>query len=51
MNETYTVNVQKADDPRKLYETYYRFGIRPTWLQINRVLNKQVRLIFLMCQY
>jgi len=33
---------KKADDPRKLYETYYRFGIRPTWLQINRVLNKQV---------
>jgi len=33
---------KKADDPRKMYERFYRYGIRPTWLQINRVLNKQV---------
>lgn len=32
----------KTDDPLKLYERFYRYGIRPTWLQINRVLNKRI---------
>ena len=32
----------KQNDPLKLYERFYRYGIRPTWLQISRVLNKRV---------
>ena len=33
---------KKHEDPLKLYERFYRYGIRPTWLQISRVLNKQI---------
>ena len=33
----------KTEDPLKLYERFYRFGIRPTWLQVNRVLNKRTQ--------
>merc|ERR1712183_1125048 len=32
----------KVEDPLKLYERFYRYGIRPTWLQPNRVINKRI---------
>ena len=32
----------KHDDPHKLFERFYRYGIRPTWLQPNRVINKRI---------
>ncbi|CAB4062385.1 CHD4 [Lepeophtheirus salmonis] len=32
---------RKADDPLKLYERYFRYGIRPEWLQIHRILNRR----------
>merc|ERR1719464_1606179 len=31
----------KQDDPRQLFKRFYRYGIKPTWLQPNRVLNKR----------
>merc|ERR1719350_1114609 len=31
----------KQEDPRQLFKTFYRYGIKPTWLQPNRVLNKR----------
>jgi len=32
----------KQEDPLKLYENFYRYGIRPTWLQPNRCINKRI---------
>ncbi|QQP48589.1 ChromodomainhelicaseDNAbinding protein Mi2 -like protein, partial [Caligus rogercresseyi] len=31
----------KAEDPNKLYERFFRYGIRPEWLQIHRILNRR----------
>jgi len=31
----------KAEDPLKLHERFYRYGIRPEWLQIHHVTSRQ----------
>ena len=31
----------KHEDPRQMFKTFYRYGIKPTWMQPNRVLNKR----------
>ena len=31
----------KHEDPRQMYKKFYRYGIRPTWLQPMRVLNRR----------
>eukprot|EP00092_Neocalanus_flemingeri_P015825 GFUD01017130.1.p1 GENE.GFUD01017130.1~~GFUD01017130.1.p1 ORF type:complete len:1937 (+),score=754.41 GFUD01017130.1:187-5997(+) len=31
----------KQEDPKQMYKRFYRYGIRPTWLQPNRVLNRR----------
>jgi len=33
----------QKEDPHQMYKRYYRYGIRPTWLQPCRVLNRRVR--------
>jgi len=33
----------QKDDVHQMYKRYYRYGIRPTWLQPNRVLNRRIR--------
>ena len=33
----------QKEDPHQMYKNFYRYGIRPTWLQPNRVLNRRVR--------
>lgn len=30
---------EKEADPHNLEEKYYRYGIKPDWLQIHRILN------------
>merc|ERR1719354_540280 len=42
MSHSRKLKHHKHDDPLKLYERFYRFGIRPTWLQPNRVINKRI---------
>merc|ERR1712012_750398 len=32
---------KKADDPYKLQERFFRYGIRPEWLQIHHVISKR----------
>jgi len=32
---------KRAEDPYKLQERFFRYGIRPDWLQIQKVLSKQ----------
>ncbi|XP_050414709.1 chromodomain-helicase-DNA-binding protein 4 isoform X3 [Patella vulgata] len=32
----------KGDDPHNLEERYYRYGVRPEWLQIHRIINHRV---------
>merc|ERR1712088_54510 len=32
----------QKEDPHQMYKRYYRYGIRPTWLQPCRVLNRRV---------
>ena len=32
---------KKVDDPYKLHERFFRYGIRPEWLQIHHVCNKR----------
>merc|ERR1719427_1199098 len=31
----------KQEDPKQMYKRFYRYGIKPTWLQPNRVLNRR----------
>ena len=31
----------KTEDPMQMYKRFYRYGIRPTWLQPQRVLNRR----------
>ena len=31
----------KEDDPYKLEEKFYRYGIKPEWLQVHRVFNDE----------
>merc|ERR1719450_61670 len=31
----------KHEDPRQMFKKFYRYGIKPTWMQPNRVLNKR----------
>ena len=32
---------KKVDDPYKLHERFFRYGIRPEWLQIHHIANKR----------
>uniref|UniRef100_A0AC34GUT5 Uncharacterized protein n=1 Tax=Panagrolaimus sp. ES5 TaxID=591445 RepID=A0AC34GUT5_9BILA len=38
MNETIEAE-EKDDDPHNLEEKFYRYGIKPEWMQVNRVLH------------
>ncbi len=31
----------KEDDPFKLEDKYYRYGIKPEWLQVHRIFNDE----------
>jgi len=31
----------KHEDPRQMFKRFYRYGVKPTWLQPNRVLNRR----------
>lgn len=39
----------KEDDPHRLEERFFRYGIKPEWLQVMRVINDEyvIKLVFL----
>ena len=39
------------EDPLKLYSRFFRYGIRPEWLQIHHICNKRYVFFFKLCKF